>query len=251
VTGLSFRWDGRPDVPVLVLGPSLGTTLHVWDEVIVQLMARWRILRFDLPGHNRSSAPPGSYTMATLADRVLGLLDRHRLQTVAFGGISISGAIGQQLAIDHPSRVNRLILICTAARFADPDHWIARAARVRAEGMHWLADTAAERWLTAAYAATHPAETDRLRGMLADCDPDGYARCCEALAGFDSRHALADIGVPTLVVAGKEDPVTPAARARDLAVGIPGARLHIVSQASHLATVEHPASIARLIGDPT
>lgn len=236
MTRLHHRFDGPDDAPVLVLGPSLGTTMDLWEPQLAALTAGWRVLRYDLPGHGGSGVIHG--TIGDIAAAVTGLLDALGLEKVAYGGVSLGGAVGTTLAIEHPERITSLILCCTSARFGDPAAWHDRAAKVRAGGLEPLADTFLGRWFTPAYAGTAAA-----RAMLARVDAEGYAACCEALAAFDARDRLGEVSVPTLVVAGAEDVATPLEHAETLAEGIPGARLVVVPGAAHLANLERPEPV--------
>ncbi|GAA4494333.1 hypothetical protein GCM10023191_033360 [Actinoallomurus oryzae] len=236
MTRLQHRFDGPDDAPVLVLGPSLGTTMDLWEPQLAALTEAWRVLRYDLPGHGGSGVIHG--TIGDFATAVTGLLDALGLEKVAYGGVSLGGAVGTTLAVEHPERITSLVLCCTSARFGDPAAWHERAAKVRDGGLEPLADTFLGRWFTPAYAGTAAA-----RAMLAHVDAEGYAACCEALAAFDARDRLGEVSAPTLVVAGAEDVATPLSHAEALATGIPGARLVVVPGAAHLANLERPEPV--------
>ncbi|WP_182908511.1 3-oxoadipate enol-lactonase [Microbispora sp. H13382] len=232
------RFDGPPDAPVVVLGPSLGTTLGLWEPQLPVLTRTWRVLRYDLPGHDGSPAASGlprDLTVDDLAAGVLELLDRHDLDAVAYAGVSLGGAVGTTLALRAPDRVASLVLCCTSARFGTPESWRERAALVRAEGTKPLTEATRSRWFTAGFPGA-----GRYLDMLAAVDPEGYAACCDALALFDVRDRLGEVRAPALVVAGAEDPATPPEHAEVLAGGIPGAELLVVPGAAHLATAERP-----------
>ncbi|OPG11301.1 3-oxoadipate enol-lactonase [Microbispora sp. GKU 823] len=235
---LHHRFDGPPDAPVVVLGPSLGTTLDLWEPQLPALTRTWRVLRYDLPGHGGSRAASGftrGPTVDDLAAGVLALLDRHAVETVAYAGVSLGGAVGTTLALIAPDRVASLVLCCTSARFGTAESWHERAALVRAEGTKPLAEATRRRWFTAGFP-----DAERYLDMLRDADPEGYAACCEALAVFDVRDRLGDVRAPALVIAGAEDPATPPEHAEVLARDIPEAELLVVPGAAHLATAERP-----------
>ncbi|NEC23350.1 3-oxoadipate enol-lactonase, partial [Streptomyces parvus] len=71
---LQYRFDGPEDAPVLVIGPSLGTTWHMWDRQIPELSQHWRVFRYDLPGHGGAPAHAAA-SVAELGDRLLATLD--------------------------------------------------------------------------------------------------------------------------------------------------------------------------------
>jgi 3-oxoadipate enol-lactonase len=85
--------------------------------------------------------------------------------------------------------------------------------------------------------------------MLVATPPEGYARCCEALAAWDARERISAISVPTLVVAGADDPATPVEHAELLASRIPGARLLVLERAAHLANVERAEEFTNAVLD--
>jgi len=243
---LHHRIDGPYDAPVLVLGPSLGTDLHLFDAQVAAFVDRFRIVRYDLPGHGGSAAPDGPRTMADLADAVVALLDRLGIERAHHVGVSIGGAIALQLALDHPGRATGLTVIASAARFADPDSWPQRAATVRKEGTEAMLGSRPGTWFVHSFAGTDEAE--RLLGMLRATGDEGYAACCEAIAGFDVRGRLPGIGVPVLAVAGAEDPATPPEMVRVIADGVRDGRFEIVDGAAHLLNVEKPEQFNALLG---
>lgn len=249
MTSLHHRIDGPEDAPVLVLGPSLGTTLDLWEPQLPAFTAAWRVLRYDLPGHGGSAPFHGG--VEDIADALDALLDGIGAGRVAYAGVSMGGAVGTTLALRHADRIERLALCCTSARFGDPAGWHERAARVRAGGLDPLFATFLGRWFAPGYAGPGVEAT---RAMLATVDPEGYAACCEALAAFDVRDRLGDVRVPTLVVAGEEDVATPPEHAEELARGIPDATLVLVPGVAHLANLERPepvtAAIAGHLADP-
>ncbi|WP_448333573.1 bifunctional 3-oxoadipate enol-lactonase/4-carboxymuconolactone decarboxylase PcaDC [Streptomyces sp. DSM 41534] len=243
---LQYRTDGPEDGPVLVLGPSLGTTWHMWDRQIPELSHHWRVLRFDLPGHGGAPAHPAA-SVAELATRLLATLDQLGVERFGYAGCSIGGAIGAELALRHPHNVGSLALVSASPRFGSADSFRQRGVVVRTNGLDPIARATPERWFTPDFAAAQPAIVDWAVQMVRTTDPGCYIAACEALAAFDVRAELSRIGVPTLVVAGADDQVTPPADARVLVAGIADARLALVPGASHLTPVEQPMAVTDLL----
>ena len=106
-----------------------------------------------------------------------------------------------------------------------------------AAAMQGLADSAPSRWFTAGFTQTHPDIVQRAQAWIAGIAPEGYAACCEALATSDLRDSISRIGVPTLLLAGADDPVTTVADAQAMHDSIAGSSLAIVP-ASHLSNLE-------------
>ena len=236
--------DGPAGAPVVVLGNSLGTSSAVWDGVVPALTARYRLLRYELPGHGGSPAPPGEYTIAGLGAAVLALLDSHDVRRAAYCGISLGGMAGMWLAAHHPGRISSLGLVCTSAYLPPASGWLDRAARALGGGMASISEQVAGRWFTPAFTRRAPATCAAFTAELERTDPVGYAGCCAAIAAMDQRADLGSITAPTLVVAGAEDPATPPAHGAMIASGIGGARLLVLRGTAHLATAERPAEVA-------
>ncbi|MFD3410458.1 alpha/beta fold hydrolase [Streptomyces cyaneofuscatus] len=243
---MQYRFDGPEDAPVLVIGPSLGTTWHMWDRQIPELAQHWRIFRYDLPGHGGAPAH-ASPSVAELSDRLIATLDGLGVQRFGYAGCSIGGAVGADLALRHPHRMASLALVASSPRFGTADEFRQRGVIVRTNGLEPMARTAPERWFTPGFAAAQPAIVEWAVQMVRTTDPGCYIAACEALATFDIRDHLGRIGVPTLVLVGAEDQVTGPAEARTLVAGIPDARLALVPGASHLAPVEQPAAVCDLL----
>jgi 3-oxoadipate enol-lactonase len=232
--------QGPTDAPVVLLAPSLGTTLAMWDTLAEVLDDRYRVVRFDTRGHGASPVPPGPYSTEELADDVVALADSLEIDRFAFVGLSFGGAIGQTLAVTHPDRLTALVLCCTGPVFGEPATWRERAAQVRAEGMGFLVEPTKGRWFTPGFLESHPKESGELLDMIATMNPVGYAACCDALAAYDITSRLGSITAPTRVIAGAQDPVSPPEVARTLVDGIPDADLVVLDDASHIANIAQP-----------
>jgi 3-oxoadipate enol-lactonase len=239
--------DGPDEAPVLVLGPSLGTDVGLFDAQVAEFAGSHRVIRLDLRGHGRSEVVPGPCTMADLAGDVLALLDSLGVERFSYAGVSIGGAIGLQLALTVPDRLERLAVLASAARFADAESYAVRAQKVRAEGTEFLAPSRTGLWFTADFAERNPAEAERLVAMLRSTPAEGYATCCEAIAEFDVRSRIGEISAPTLMVAGSEDPATTGELMRELAEGISGSQFVVVRGAGHLPNATHPNVVNRAL----
>ena len=235
---LNYRLDGPSHGAPLILGPSLGTSLRVWDQQIGALARHHRVLRFDLPGHG-GSATLKATTISELAGLVLDLAQEQGWDTFHYAGVSLGGAVGAHLAVHHPGRLSSLAMVCSSARFGEPEGWQERAALVREQGTGPVLDAAASRWF---FDPENPLGT-RLLEDLAGTDPEGYAACCDALASYDLTGSVKSISARTLIIAGRADPTMSATTARFLADEIADASLVEVAGAAHLALVDRPQTV--------
>jgi 3-oxoadipate enol-lactonase len=246
---LAHRVDGPDTAPAVFLSPSLGTTWEMWDPLAAALSSSYRVVRFDTRGHGRSPVPAGPYSVAELASDVLALVDALGIDRFGFVGLSLGGAIGQELVVSHPSRVAAAVLACTVPSFGDPATWTDRAAQVRASGMGFLAEPTRGRWFTDGFRAAHPDVVERHVAMLTGTDPEGYASCCDALSRFDLWDALPGITVPVRVVAGAEDQVASVPACSTMASTIPGADLVVIEDASHIANAAQPDAFRTAVAE--
>lgn len=242
---LAASLEGPAAAPVLVLGNSLGTTLALWGPQVAALRQHFRLLRYEHRGHGSggpgtagwSPAPAGPYAIDELGRDVLALLDAHGIERALYCGISLGGMVGMWLAANAPDRIAGLGLCCTSAFLPPAAMWAGRAAQVRSAGMRSVVDQSLRRWFTPAFRSAEPATIRAFGRSLEGITAEGYAGCCEAVAGMDLRAALKSIGVPTLVIAGAEDQATPPWHGAVIASGIRNSRLIVVRGASHLANV--------------
>jgi 3-oxoadipate enol-lactonase len=243
---LRYELAGPETAPALVFSNSLGTTHRMWDSQIETFSRHFRVLRYDTRGHGDSSVTPGPYTNEQLSLDVVGLLDALRLDRVYFCGLSMGGMAGVFLGAHVPKRLHKIVLCNTAAKIGAAETWNARIEAVQKGGMKAVAAAVLERWLTPGFRASHPAETKTVLEMLERANPEGYAACCAAVRDTDERQSLAKVQVPTLVLAGKHDPVIPPADAHYLAEHIPAAR-YVEVDATHLSNLEAKEEFNRAV----
>lgn len=247
---LAYRVEGVPGAPSLVLLNSIGATTGMWDGLAPALAERFRLIRIETRGHGGSPTPPatGPVTLADLAADVLAVLDELGVNRAHVAGLSLGGLTALWLAAHAPHRVGRIAVLC-AAIDQRRQKWQDRAAAVRAGGLDTVAEQTVPVWLTAAAIDRDPELARRCREMLAGADPEGYAQCCEVLADLAIRADLPAIDVPTLAIAGADDPAAPTEQLREVADLVPGARLAVVGPAAHVATFEQPAAITALLSE--
>ncbi|HEX6515601.1 MAG TPA: 3-oxoadipate enol-lactonase [Nocardioidaceae bacterium] len=232
--------QGPPQAPALFLGHSLGTTSALWDPQVDALAAEFRVVRFDLRGHGASPVPPGPYTMTELAGDVVALADVLGVERFGYVGLSIGGAVGLTLALEHPRRVGSMVLCGTAPRFGDPATWHERAEKVAAEGTGPLLEPTEQRWFTRELRTARPKMVAAVMDMLTTTPREGYAGCCEANAGYDVTERLPEVRTPTRVIAGTEDVTAGPETAHALTDGLPRADLILVEDAAHIVNLAAP-----------
>jgi 3-oxoadipate enol-lactonase len=234
---IHYELSGPQDAPPLVFSNSLGTDLAMWDLQATALSREFRILRYDGRGQGKSSATVGPYSIAQLADDLIQVLDRLDLSAVHFGGLSMGGMVGISIALSAPDRLQRLVLCNTAPKIGTPETWNGRINAVRTGGMAAVVESVLERWFTPNFRTKAPSAIEGTRQMLLRSPGEGYVACCAAVRDMDARDSIANIRVPTLIICGTHDPVTPPQDGQYM-LGKIGGALYKELPAAHLSNIE-------------
>jgi 3-oxoadipate enol-lactonase len=234
---IHYDLAGRSDAPALVFSNSLGATFSMWDPQMPTFQKQFRVLRYDTRGHGQSSVTPGPYAIEQLARDVLALLDELKLDRVHFCGLSMGSQTGMWLALNAPARLHKLVLCNTAAKIGSPEMWNSRIEAVRRGGTKALSAAVMERWFSPNYRANFPDVVASTKRTFESANSDGYIANCIAIRDFDARETVAEIRIPTFVIAGTHDAATTPADGRHLADHIAGAR-YVELNAAHLSNIE-------------
>jgi pimeloyl-ACP methyl ester carboxylesterase len=252
-TALHYQLFGRRGAPPLLLVAGLGEDLTGWTLQRIGLGRHYRTIAFDNRGVGRSGKPAGPLSLEQMADDAMAVLDTAGVESAHVMGLSLGGTISQFIAVRHPARVRSLTLVCTACR-NHPwrtellNHW---AAKARDEGMGALGRDAM-RWLVGPRSLRRYSPALGFMGPFAmHCSTEAFVAQIEAILAIDSHaaDALAAVSVPTLVVGGNQDILTPRGDAEELAERISGAELVMISGAAHGLTVEHAHTFNRIAAD--
>jgi 3-oxoadipate enol-lactonase / 4-carboxymuconolactone decarboxylase len=245
--GLDVRYklEGNPSHPILVFSNSLGTDYHMWDAVMPFLLPHFQILRYDTRGHGKTSVTPRPYSIELLGNDLIALLDGLNIKKATFCGLSMGGLIGQWLGIHHPERLEKLIICNTAAKIGVADVWNERIENILKHGTPSIWDVTLERWFTHNF-QQEKTKIEVVKSAFLGCNTEGYAACCVAVHDADFRDLVEKITTPTLIVAGKHDPVTTVAHAEFLASKIEKSEVKIL-EAAHLSSVECAEDFAALV----
>lgn len=239
---------------LLVMG--LGVSATGWWRTVPVLAESREVIAFDNRGVGRSDRPPGPYSTPEMADDAIAVLDAAGVDRAHVYGISLGGAIAQEIALCHPERVAGLVLGATlpgGERTVMPDEATLTFFRRRAE-MPALEAV----WASVPYSYGPVTRRERAQRIADDLEqrlrfpvePESYSAQLAASLGHDASDRLGQITAPTLVVHGEEDRMVPAKNARALADAIPGARLELWPDASHIYPTDEPEadrSVARFL----
>ncbi len=242
----------RTSTPVLMI-QGLGADKHLWDLQRYVLATRYRVIAHDNRGAGRSDKPFGSYSLQQMADDAIAVLDHAGIDTAHVVGASMGGAISQVLAIMHPHRIRSLSLVCTSC---SNHQWrrdlLASWADVAADkGMGEMTAQAA-RWVIGPRSLRRMWPAFGWLGPIATSRPShGFTAQVRAILDADDtlRDQLGAISVPTSVIVGNQDVLTPRGDSEELADLIPTAELSVLSGAAHGLMIEHATTFNRVLGD--
>jgi pimeloyl-ACP methyl ester carboxylesterase len=217
--------------------------------VAARLGDAFRLLRFDLRGHGRSSRVKGRYEIDDFVGDVLVLADHVGFEQFDLAGFSLGGLIAQRLALTRPERLRKLVLLATVAGRTQ-DERARVAARLAAlesgdRGSHY--DASLSRWLTEGFQERHPELVAQLRQRNADNDPDCYAAAYRVLAQTDFGGLLDRISVPTLIATGEDDQGSNPRMANFMHQSIRQSQLAILPGLRHSILIEAPDAVAALM----
>jgi 3-oxoadipate enol-lactonase len=233
----------RNDQPVLVLGQSLGTKFTLWNDVLGRLEEKFRVLRFN-PHCRQGGNCAGS--IAGVGVELLQLLDRMGFERVDFCGLSMSGLLGQWLALEAPDRIGNLVLSNTAARIGFPEAWQERIRLIHQKGLPEVASGLVNRWFSPVFTEQQPKLVEQFTNDLRLFSPEDYLAGCEAIRDADFSERAGQIKTRTLIIAGSQDRAATLADAEFLHQRIRGSQL-LVLHCGHLACVESPGAFTRAV----
>lgn len=244
------RPEAGPDAPWLVLVHGLGYGRWGWDPVLDGLAERFRLLWFDNRGIGDSSVPPGPYTTRTLAEDVVAILDDAGIDRAHVVGTSLGGMAVQELALAHPERIDRLVLVCTTpgGDLAYPLPEVTQRLIAEMPGME--PREGLERAVRNALSDEAPEPlVQRIldHRLAAPPDPAGWQGQAAAGGAHDAGERLGDIRHPTLIVHGTADVVVDPRNARLLEERIPDARVVEFPGAGHLLFWEQPDRFVEVV----
>jgi pimeloyl-ACP methyl ester carboxylesterase len=241
VGGVTVAYHRAGAGPELVLLHGIGGT--PWRCQFDALADDYTVIAWHAPGYGRSSDPDSEWTMAEYAGVLAGFLDGLGIARAHFLGQSWGGVLVQEFYRDHADRVRSLILSDTTlgGDAARPDAMDRLAVRLRAAETMTAADFARVRTPQLLGPDVSPSVAAAVEATLARMvHPAGFRNAAIALAHADTRAVLPQIAVPTLVLCGEHDPVTPPAVGTRLIGEIPDVRMVIIPGAGHLGAIEQP-----------
>ena len=248
---LHYQDIGRHGAPVVLLIQGLGADKNGWIAQRPALMLRYRVIAFDNRGAGRSDKPFGPYTLEQMADDAVAVLDACDVDRAHVVGASMGGAITQLVYLRHPERVRSMVLACSACRNVPWREELLQswADLAMSKGMGVMAHHAG-RWVIGprSFRRLWPA-VGWLGPLAMGRVPHAFAAQVKAIISVNDGQAdnLRDITVPTLIMVGNQDILTPRADSEEMNELIPGSELVVISGAAHGFMIEHASTFNRVL----
>ena len=253
-SGESLAYDDQGSGSVVLWLHAFPLCRAMWARQLQSLSQVARVIAVDLPGFGKSSLPAKGWTVDGVADTLVEFLSGIGVeQPVVVGGLSMGGYVALALARRHPTRLTGLILADTRAEADTPE------ARQNRDRMITLAQTEG---VAAVFSVMQPKllaphTLERHSALVSEITTMAEAQTVPAIVAAltalrdrpDATATLSAIRVPTLVIVGEQDQLTPPAVAKTLADAIPGAQLAILPEAGHLSNLEVPEAFNRHVQD--
>jgi 3-oxoadipate enol-lactonase len=238
------------DGPTIVLFHSLLSDRASFDRIVPALAKTHRVIVPELPGFGASAAVSGGLT--AVADRMAEAVKEcsDGKDTIVLGN-GYGGFVALQMAIRHPGIASRLVLADCGAAFSEPGREAFRnmATAASTKGLSAITDVAMRRLFAAEFQEQNPELMRDRREAFLRTDPVVFQSACESLATLDLRPGIGDVKVPVLVMVGEHDEATPPPMSKELAAGLPDARLIVLPGCAHVPQLQKPDVFIDAIAD--
>ncbi len=226
--------------PPIVLIHGFPFSSEMWSAQIQFLKDERRVIAYDIRGHGKSDVGDGQYTLEFFVDDLIGLLDHLNVSKADLCGLSMGGYIALRAIERNPERVSSLILCDTSSQAEAKLRRAASIRSVKTNGVNAFAET----FLKAVFAPesfqSKPREVEMIRRIIQSNSETGICGTLLALAGrTDTTQVLSQISVPTLILVGELDKVTPSNLSELMHDKIRNSEFHILPNAAHLSNLEN------------
>lgn len=243
---LHYAIEGQGTDLVLIHG--LGGSLSDWDAIAPILARHHRVFRWDVRGFGASDKPAGPYSAQLFARDLAELCRAVGITRAHVAGISMGGVIAQRLVLDFPALVRSLTVMSTSSEVGEQAQkaWLKMADGIEQRGFSANPDVAA-RVFTPGFAKANPEHVKALADRTATNDPRAYAAAARAIGTYNWTAELGRIQVPTLILQGLEDVLTPPGGSVKLSRGIARSRLLMLPDCGHVMTAEKPEVVTNAL----
>jgi 3-oxoadipate enol-lactonase len=244
--GYHFDYNvyGEAGKPAVVFIHGFPFSQEMWQPQVKALQASYRLITYDNRGHGRTSPGDSQYTIEFFVDDLIGLLDHLKLNQAVLCGLSMGGYIALRAVEKYAERVRGLVLCDTRSEADTNEAKLKRAAgiqTIKEKGVPVFVEGFLKQIFAAKSFETRPEAIEMIRKIMLAHSPLSMCGTLLALASrTDTTAVLPQIKVPTLVLVGDQDPITPPSAAQAIHKAVAGSQLHIIPNAAHMSNLENP-----------
>jgi 3-oxoadipate enol-lactonase len=251
VRGIDVAFDDAGRGPAVVLLHGFPFDRSMWRAQVERLSGRFRVIAPDLRGHGGTGSTDEPSTMEEMAEDLAALLDELNVARAVVCGLSMGGYVALAFCRAHPERVRALVLADTRPQADTEEARRTReenARRALEEGMEPIAGAMLPKLLSPLTSERSPEVVERVRALMMGVSPRGAAAALRGMAlRGDQTGTLSKIDVPTLVVVGADDLITPPSDAESMSRSVEGSRLVVIEGAGHVSNLERPDEFNRAL----
>ncbi len=245
VNGNELYWVdvGQRDAMPMVLIHGFPFSHEMWEPQIEFLKERFRVIAYDLRGHGKSGVGDGQYMLEFFVDDLVALLDYLKIKRAVLCGLSMGGYIALRAVERNPERVVGMILADTQARADSNEAKLKRAAAIKSvkvNGVGAYADSFVKSVFTPETLVSKNDVVEKIRRIIQSNSVLGICGALLALAGrTDTTEALPGIKIPTLILVGEKDMLTPPSASKEMHDRISNSEIHLIPNAAHMSNLEN------------
>ncbi len=241
-TRLNFIDVGDSRAKPIILIHAFPLSHEMWKSQIEVLKHRFRVIAYDIRGQGESEAGDGQYTMEFFVDDLIGLMDHLKIERAILCGLSMGGYISLRTVERNPERVQALILCDTKAEADSNEAKLKRAASIRSIkdlGLEQFAESQVRSALAALTFARNTATVEIAREMILRSSPIGLCGALLAMASrTDTTTFLPSVKVPSLILVGDQDTITPQGVSKTMHDSIPNSQMRVIPGAAHWSNLD-------------
>ncbi len=244
-TRINYQERGLPQGLPIVFVHGFPFSNTMWAPQMMALPQEYRAVSFDVRGHGESDIADGQYSIEMFTDDLISLLDHLSIREAVLCGLSMGGYVALRTIERNPDRVRALILCDTRSEADSNEAKVKRAGQAKAvktQGVKPFAESFVKAVFAPETFRQNPKVIASIQSVIESTSPLSICGTLLALAArTDTTQALADIKVPTLILVGEHDALTPPSASQAMRSHIKGSEIHIVPNAAHMSNLENPA----------
>ena len=242
---------GAPKALPVVLIHGFPFSHEMWQPQIEFLKSKFRVIAYDIRGHGNSGVGDGQYMIESFVDDLVGLLNHLKIEKAVLCGLSLGGYIALRVIERNPERVKALILADTQSKSDSTETKLRRAASIKSIktlGVKQYAESFVKAVFSTDSLAKKNYAVEKIKQIIQLNSSLGICGALLALASrTDTTETLAGIKVPTLILVGEHDTLTPPLASQEMHDKVPKSEIHLISNTAHMSNLENPDEFNELI----